>query len=211
MQGFCRWQCSDCRHERLVPYRVRAADSARSCGGKRMTDIAHLVDHIILAVPVRQFMLSLPHWLRYRLAYDHDHCIAVLAIFIRTLLGFYRKRAKRRGVHNGCTGSVTFIQRFGSAANLNVHLHALVLDGVFTNTPSGQLAFHPAPPPTTPEVAQLLTTARQPHQHASYAQQPRVATVTPCADCYNNQPRLDPESMSSALVPTLVAPSSLRE
>jgi hypothetical protein len=41
------------------------------CGGKRMTDIAaHLVDHIIPAVPVRQFVLSLPHWLRYRLAYD---------------------------------------------------------------------------------------------------------------------------------------------
>ena len=74
---------------------------------------------------------------------------------------FYRKRAKRRGAHNGCTGSVTFIRQFGSAANLNVHLHVLVLDGVFTEQPSGQLAFHPAPPPTTPEVAELLTTVRQ--------------------------------------------------
>jgi hypothetical protein len=36
-------------------------------------------------------VLSLPHWLRYRLAYDHDRCIAVLAIFIRALLGFYRR------------------------------------------------------------------------------------------------------------------------
>jgi hypothetical protein len=26
------------------------------------------------------------------------------------------------------TGAVTLIQRFGSAANLNIHLHALVLD-----------------------------------------------------------------------------------
>jgi hypothetical protein len=29
------------------------------------------------------------------------------------------------------TGAVTLIQRFGSAANLNIHLHCLVLDGVW--------------------------------------------------------------------------------
>ncbi len=29
------------------------------------------------------------------------------------------------------TGAVTLIQRFGSAANLNIHLHCLVLDGVY--------------------------------------------------------------------------------
>jgi hypothetical protein len=28
-------------------------------------------------------------------------------------------------------GAVTLIQRFGSAANLNIHLHCLVLDGVY--------------------------------------------------------------------------------
>jgi Putative transposase len=31
------------------------------------------------------------------------------------------------------TGAVTLIQRFGSAANLNIHLHCLVLDGVYLN------------------------------------------------------------------------------
>ena len=29
------------------------------------------------------------------------------------------------------SGAVTLIQRFGSAANLNIHLHCLVLDGVY--------------------------------------------------------------------------------
>ena len=32
------------------------------------------------------------------------------------------------------TGAVTLIQRFGSAANLNIHLHCLVLDGVYRGT-----------------------------------------------------------------------------
>ena len=59
------------------------------------------------------------------------------------------------------TGAVTLIQRFGSAANLNIHLHALVLDGVYgnldatdhTGTPDERTpapvapapVFHPAP------------------------------------------------------------------
>ncbi|MGK0261234.1 MAG: hypothetical protein ACI96M_004693, partial [Candidatus Azotimanducaceae bacterium] len=30
------------------------------------------------------------------------------------------------------SGAITFIQRFGSALNLNVHLHMLIPDGVFT-------------------------------------------------------------------------------
>ena len=29
------------------------------------------------------------------------------------------------------SGAVTLIQRFGLAANLNIHLHCLVLDGVY--------------------------------------------------------------------------------
>jgi len=32
------------------------------------------------------------------------------------------------------SGAVTLIQRFGSAANLNIHLHCLVLDGVYRRT-----------------------------------------------------------------------------
>jgi hypothetical protein len=43
---------------------------------------------------------------------------------------------------------------------LNVHAHALVLDGVFTEAADGTLRFHPAPAPTDAEVARLLATIR---------------------------------------------------
>jgi hypothetical protein len=59
-----------------------------------MTDIAaHLTDHVVPFVPVRQFVLSFPYWLRYGLAYDHDRCTAVLKIFMRAVHGYYRRRA----------------------------------------------------------------------------------------------------------------------
>ena len=46
------------------------------------------------------------------------------------------------------SGSVTFIQRFGSAANLNVHFHTLVPDGVFVRLGGGKLAFRGLCAPT---------------------------------------------------------------
>jgi hypothetical protein len=54
----------------------------------------------------------------------------VLRIIHRVIAGFLLKQAglKRCAAD---TGAVTLIQRFGSAANLNIHLHCLVLDGVY--------------------------------------------------------------------------------
>ena len=113
---------------------------------------AELVDHILPHVPVRQWVLSLPHALRYRLAWDHALCRAVLTIYTRALLGFERRRGRRRGVADGCSGTVTAIQRFGRRVQLNVHFHTLVLEGVFGTAPDGTPRFDPAPPPTDREV-----------------------------------------------------------
>jgi len=52
-------------------------------------------------------------------------------------------------------GAVTLIQRFGSAANLNIHLHCLVLDGVYLNR-DGAPVFHEAAPPSTDELEAVL-------------------------------------------------------
>jgi hypothetical protein len=84
----------------------------------------------------------------------------VLAVYVRALLGFYRRRARQQGVADGRGGAVTALQRFGSALNVNVHFHTLLLDGVFTTTADGTLHFHPAPPPSDDEIARLLATIR---------------------------------------------------
>ena len=53
------------------------------------------------------------------------------------------------------TGAVTLIQRFGSAANLNIHLHCLALDGVYRHT-EGEPAFQAARASTRAELESLL-------------------------------------------------------
>jgi len=81
---------------------------------------AHLIDHVFPDVPVRQWVLSLPHRLRYLLAWDHKLCRAVTGVALRTVLGFLRRRARREGIPDGRSGAVAIVQRFGGALNLNI-------------------------------------------------------------------------------------------
>jgi len=63
---------------------------------------------------------------------------------------------------NGRGGAVAIIQRFGAALNLNVHVHALVLDGVHAEDDgSGTLQFHPATSPSDEEMNALLGTIKR--------------------------------------------------
>ena len=72
----------------------------------------------------------------------------------RVIAGFLVKRAGFK-LSRADTGAVTLIQRFGSAANLNIHLHCLVLDGVYLNR-DGVPVFHEAAAPTAEEQTLLL-------------------------------------------------------
>jgi hypothetical protein len=160
-RGFARFQCQGCHAETLVPFSCKRRGFCPSCGGRRMAaGAAELVDHILPHVPIRQWVLSLPHALRYRLAWDHVLCRAVLAIYTRALLGFERRCGRQRGITDGRSGTVTAIQRFGGGLQTNVHFHTLVLEGVFATAPDGTTRFHPAPPPTDREVARLLAAIR---------------------------------------------------
>ncbi|MBI3768679.1 MAG: transposase [Deltaproteobacteria bacterium] len=155
-RGFARFRCDACHAERLVPFSCKARAVCPSCGGRRMAERAvHLVDHVLPAVPMRQWVLSLPFRLRYLLAWDHVLCREVLAVYARALRGFYRRRARRAGISDAETGAITAIQRFGSGLNLNVHYHTLALDGVFARN-GDEWRFVPASPPTPGELTRLV-------------------------------------------------------
>jgi hypothetical protein len=119
---------------------------------------AHLVDHVFPDVPVRQWVLSLPYRLRYLLAWDHDLCRAVAGVLSQAVFRLLRERARDAGVEGGRSGGVIVIQRFGGALNLNVHLHALVLDGVFAPDSAGGLRFHRTRRLTSVDVDEVLAT-----------------------------------------------------
>jgi Transposase zinc-binding domain/Putative transposase len=130
--GFLR--CAECAHEKLVAFPCKRRGFCPSCGARRMAETAaHLVDRVIPPVPVRQWVLSFPIPLRILFAAQPQLLAPLLQVIHRVIASFLIKQAglKRRDAN---TGAVTLIQRFGSAANLNIHLHCLMLDGVYRNS-----------------------------------------------------------------------------
>ena len=138
-----------------MPFSCKGRGFWPSCGGRRMADTAAwLVDRVLPEVPVRQWVLTLPFALRYRLAYDAELTGAVLREFLRAVFAALRRRARRaRSVPRGQCGAVAFVQRFGDALNLHVHFHALVLDGVYDARGEGRPEFHALGPPSDAELA----------------------------------------------------------
>jgi hypothetical protein len=106
--GFARFRCEGCSLDRLVPFSCKSRAVCPSCGGRRMAERAtHLVDHVFPAVPVRQWVLTVPHRLRYMVAWDHDLCRAVVGVFMRAVLGWLRRRARvEQGIAGGRSGAV---------------------------------------------------------------------------------------------------------
>lgn len=98
---------------------------------RRMSALAaQLVEHVIPHVPVRQWARSLPWSLRYQLAFDAALCRDVL-----------------RGVHARGVRLARDQRRppgpppapvWGGHGDLNLHLHSLVLDGVYTRSSPGR-------------------------------------------------------------------------
>jgi Putative transposase/Transposase zinc-binding domain len=154
--GFARFHCPGCGFDRLVAFSCKGRALCPSCAGRRMAErAAHLVDRVFPDVPVRQWVLSVPYRLRYRLAWDHDLCRAVAGVLMRSVCRLLRERARDAGVVGGRGGGVVVIQRFGGALNLNVHFHALVLDGAFAGE-SGERRFHSLRRLTALDVEEVL-------------------------------------------------------
>ena len=128
-RAFLRVRCADCAHEKLVTFSCKRRGVLPVM--RRMGEsAAYLVDQVIPRVPVRQWVLSFPIPLRILFAAHPELLTSVLRIIHRVIARFLLKQEElKRCVVD--TGAVTLIQHFGSAANLNIHLHCLVLDGVF--------------------------------------------------------------------------------
>ena len=132
--GFLRVRCEECGDSRLVGLSCKRRGFCPSCIGRRMSDTAaHLVDHVLPQVPIRQWVLTVPHAMRFKLAFDPALTGRVLGHFVRAVSSWLRRRARRLGIKGTLkTGAVTVIQRFDSALGLNVHFHSVFFDGVYS-------------------------------------------------------------------------------
>ncbi len=155
--GFLLLTCDTCARDTLVAFSCKRRGICPSCGTRRMAETAaYLVDNILPRVPVRQWVLSFPIPLRSLFAVHPERITPVLRILHRAIHTHLIKQTniKREAA---ASGAITLIQRFGSAANLNIHLHALVLDGVYQSAvEDGAPRFTEAAAPTQAQLQTLL-------------------------------------------------------
>src|SRR5215475_11384712 len=159
--GFLRLGCDMCQQELLLPFSCKRRGFCPSCAGRRMAQTAaHLVEQVIPWVPTRQWVVSVPVPLRYWMAASQELTATVHTI-IRTTIGqYYVNQAVQRG-HARATvhpGSVTFLQRFGSALNVNLHFHCVFIEGVYLDrTDAGRKPrFLAGEPPSNTAVAEVV-------------------------------------------------------
>ena len=89
--GFARAVCMTCRTGLVVAFSCKGRGVCPSCNGRHMAQTAaHLVDHVIPSVPVRQWVISVPKRLRGMLADRPAAVNALTKIFLaeieRTLI-----------------------------------------------------------------------------------------------------------------------------
>jgi hypothetical protein len=161
--GFLRLGCDTCPKELLLPFSCKRRGFCPSCAARRMAQTAaHLVECVIPWVPTRPWVVSVPIPLRYWMAASQDLTAQVHTI-IRTTIGqYYVNQAVTRSVPRDKVqpGSVTFIQRFGSALNLNLHFHCVFMEGVYLDrTDQGRTPrFLQGEPPTDTDIAAVVQT-----------------------------------------------------
>ena len=136
-----------------------------SCGAKRMVEhAALLVDEILPEAPYRQWVLSVPFQLRFLFASKPEVMSKALGIVYRTI-ATHLVLAAGHTHDTAHTGAITFIQRFGSALNLNVHFHMLFLDGVYVGNKANKLTFKQVNAPTNDQLQTGLQAAVSTQTH----------------------------------------------
>jgi len=159
--GFLRLGCDTCPKELLLPFSCKRRGFCPSCAARRMAQTAaHLVECVLPWVPTRQWVVSVPIPLRYWMAVSQDLTAQVHTIIRSTIGQYYVNQAVTRGVPRDQVhpGSVTFIQRFGSALNLNLHFHVLFLEGVYVDRTAQGLRprFVKGESPTDADIAAVI-------------------------------------------------------
>jgi hypothetical protein len=161
--GFLRLGCDTCPKELLLPFSCKRRGFCPSCAARRMAQTAaHLVTRVLPWVPTRQWVVSVPVPLRYWMAASQELTAQVHTI-IRTTIGqYYVNQAVTCGVPRDQVqpGSVTFLQRFGSALNVNLHFHCVFLEGVYCDRTEASLKprFVTSEPPTDTDIADVVQT-----------------------------------------------------
>lgn len=130
LQGVARIRCTnpECGHDYFRPFSCKGFYLCPSCSRKRTILFAeHLTNDVLLKLPHRQFVFTMPKALRPFFRHDRRLFADVSRLIYSIIYQFYAEAAGRPLL----TGMVIAHQSFGDQLRWNPHFHAIVLEGGF--------------------------------------------------------------------------------
>lgn len=131
-QGFARVLCPDCHHEYLLAFSCRGRWFCPSCHAKKVVQFAaHIQENVLYPIPHRQYVFSIPKIIRRYFLYDRKLFGKLAKCATTSLTIFFQTVLKKK---YGIPGIALTIQSFGDYTKWHPHLHALIADGLFTES-----------------------------------------------------------------------------
>jgi hypothetical protein len=130
LQGVARIRCTnpECGHDYFRPFSCKGFYLCPSCSRKRTILFSeHLTNEVLLRLPHRQFVFTMPKALRPFFRHDRRLFAEVSRLIYDILRDFYHEAAGRPLL----TGMVIAHQTFGDMLRWNPHFHAIILEGGF--------------------------------------------------------------------------------
>jgi hypothetical protein len=127
-KGVARIQCTnpDCKFEYFRPFSCKSWYLCPSCNQKRLLLFSeHLSEIVLLNLPHRQFVFTLPKLLRPYFKYDRNLFEDVSRIIFSIIHDFYNETA----ITTVKGGAVVSYQSFGDLMRFNPHWHSIILEG----------------------------------------------------------------------------------
>jgi hypothetical protein len=128
--GVARIRCTNpaCGHDYFRPFSCKGFYLCPSCSQKRTLLFAeHLTNEVLLDIPHRQFVFTMPKALRPFFRHDRRLFAEVSRLIYTIISEFYAAAAGKPLL----TGVVSAFQSFGDQLRWNAHFHSLVVEGGF--------------------------------------------------------------------------------
>jgi len=131
-EGFARVKCKACGEEYFVAFSCRQRSCCPSCDQKRALLLAYRLKEEVLAdVPHLQWVFTIPKRLRVYFRYDRKLLGRLCRAAYDTVCDVY---ALEIDGDCGIPAMVGAVQTFGDLIHWHSHIHAIVPEGVFTDT-----------------------------------------------------------------------------
>jgi Putative transposase/Transposase zinc-binding domain len=131
-EGFARVRCPDCKEEFFVAFSCRQRSCCPSCDQKRSLLLAYRLNGEVLAeVPHRQWVFTIPKRLRVYFRYDRKLLGKLCRAAYDTVCDVFKLEIDG---DSGVPAMIGAVQTFGDLVHWHSHIHAIVPEGVFTES-----------------------------------------------------------------------------